>query len=460
MTVLEAAADDRRRHADQRAHASRACCTTTARPCTRWRSARRFLRSLDLERHGLEWRWPEVDLAHPLDDGSAGGDAALDRRDRGRPRRATARAGSGCSAPARALRRAQRGPGAADPARAAPPAAPGALRAAGGGPGDRCWRARSRLAQARALFGGVAAHAVSPLTRPMSSAVGMALIYRLPRLRLAGRPRRLALDHRRAGRRCCASTAARSRPAGAVTSLSELPDADAVVFDLAPGAVARIAGERLPRRVARAYRRYRHGPGAFKVDLAVEGGVPWAQRGRAQGRHGARDRPVRGARRRRARRQPRPHARAAVRAGRASSTSPTPSARPATCTRSGPTRTCRAATTATPSRGGDRPDRALRARPPRADRRDRSVRARRPSCRAQRQLRRRRHHHRRQHDPCQILIRPRLALDPYCDRDPRPLHLLGGDAARRRRPRDERLQRRRSRCCARSPERRSALRAA
>ena len=31
-----------------------------------------FLNSLGLERHGLEWLWPEVDLAHPLDDGSAG----------------------------------------------------------------------------------------------------------------------------------------------------------------------------------------------------------------------------------------------------------------------------------------------------------------------------------------------------------------------------------------------------
>jgi phytoene dehydrogenase-like protein len=27
--------------------------------------------------------------------------------------------------------------------------------------------------------------------------------------------------------------------------------------------------------VRRAYRRYRHGPGAFKVDFAVDGGVPW-----------------------------------------------------------------------------------------------------------------------------------------------------------------------------------------
>ena len=46
------------------------------------------------------------------------------------------------------------------------------------------------------------------------------------------------------------------------------------MFDLAPDAVAGILGDRLPRRVARAYRRFRRGPGAFKVDFAVEGGVP------------------------------------------------------------------------------------------------------------------------------------------------------------------------------------------
>jgi phytoene dehydrogenase-like protein len=31
-----------------------------------------FLVSLPLAEHGLRWRWPEIDLAHPLDDGSAG----------------------------------------------------------------------------------------------------------------------------------------------------------------------------------------------------------------------------------------------------------------------------------------------------------------------------------------------------------------------------------------------------
>jgi phytoene dehydrogenase-like protein len=60
-----------------------------------------------------------------------------------------------------------------------------------------------------------------------------------------------------------------------VGSLSELPSVDAVILDLAPRRVAELASGRLPARVERAYRRYRHGPGAFKLDLAVEGGVPW-----------------------------------------------------------------------------------------------------------------------------------------------------------------------------------------
>jgi phytoene dehydrogenase-like protein len=48
-----------------------------------------------------------------------------------------------------------------------------------------------------------------------------------------------------------------------------------VLLDTSPAAAADIAGDRMPARVARAYRRYRHGPAAFKVDLAVEGGIPW-----------------------------------------------------------------------------------------------------------------------------------------------------------------------------------------
>src|ERR1700733_993579 len=31
-----------------------------------------FWKEIDLGRYGLTWKWPEVDFAHPLDDGSAG----------------------------------------------------------------------------------------------------------------------------------------------------------------------------------------------------------------------------------------------------------------------------------------------------------------------------------------------------------------------------------------------------
>jgi len=46
-------------------------------------------------------------------------------------------------------------------------------------------------------------------------------------------------------------------------------------FDTTPTALAAIAGPRLPARTRRAYDRWRYGPAAHKVDLAVEGGVPW-----------------------------------------------------------------------------------------------------------------------------------------------------------------------------------------
>jgi phytoene dehydrogenase-like protein len=232
-----------------------------------------FLRSLGLERHGLEWRWPEVDLAHPLEDGSAGvmvrsieETAGGLGEDGGAWRGLFASPAKSFEAlnedllrpilhpPRHPLRLLRFG---------IPAAMPATLLA-------RRWRTPG----ARALFGGVAAHSFSPLTRPMSSAVGMALI---SACHSGGWPVAAGGSSSIAG-----ALAELLRELGGtietgrrVRSLSELDPAGAVVFDLAPGAVAEIVGDRLPRRIARAYRRYRHGPGAFKVDLAVEGGVPW-----------------------------------------------------------------------------------------------------------------------------------------------------------------------------------------
>jgi phytoene dehydrogenase-like protein len=57
--------------------------------------------------------------------------------------------------------------------------------------------------------------------------------------------------------------------------VDDLPKADAVFADVVPRELLRIAGGRLPPRYARALRRYRHGPGAFKLDWALGGPIPW-----------------------------------------------------------------------------------------------------------------------------------------------------------------------------------------
>ena len=234
----------------------------------------RLLRSLQLERHGLEWCWPEVDLAHPLDDGSAG--AMLRSLDRtvaglGPDGRAWAWIFGG---PSRSFDELN----ADDLSRPVLHLPRHPLRLlrfglAAGMPATLLAR-RFKTPQARALFGGVAAHAIARLDRPLSSAVGAALIcachafgWPVPRGGSASIAAALAADLREHGGTI--QTGVRVR------SLAELPTADAVVLDLVPRAIAEIAGERLPRRVARAYRRYRHGPAAFKLDLAVRGGIPW-----------------------------------------------------------------------------------------------------------------------------------------------------------------------------------------
>ncbi|HET7416218.1 MAG TPA: NAD(P)/FAD-dependent oxidoreductase [Solirubrobacterales bacterium] len=228
---------------------------------------------LELERHGLEWAWPEVDLAHPLDGGrgaamlrsleatAAGlGEAGANwRRIFGPPSRGYEALTEDIYHPLPHLPR--------HPLRLArfglPAAAPASLlgRALG-------------TAEAAALFGGVAAHSYARLDRPFSSSIGMALTcaghaYGWP----AAKGGSAALAEAWAA--VIREGGGRIETGRRVRSLGELPPADAVVFDLSPRGVLEVAGERLPPRTARAYRRYKHGPGAFKLDLAVEGGVPW-----------------------------------------------------------------------------------------------------------------------------------------------------------------------------------------
>ena len=229
-----------------------------------------FLRSLDLQRHGLTWSWPEVDAAHPLDGGRAG----VMFRD-------LDRTADGLGADGPAWRRTfaplvERADDLIDELLGPIvhlPQHPLALA----GFGVRALRSAEGVArrwstdEARALFAGLAAHAMRPLGSPTTGGLGLtfgltghafgwptaiggsASITRALAAELAEHGGRIETGHH----------------------VTELPVADVVMFDTSPAAAADIGGDRIAGRRQRALRRWRSGPGVFKVDLAVEGGVPW-----------------------------------------------------------------------------------------------------------------------------------------------------------------------------------------
>jgi phytoene dehydrogenase-like protein len=127
---------------------------------------------------------------------------------------------------------------------------------------------------ARALFGGVAAHSLLSLREPATSAFALILMLAAHR---AGWP--LA----RGGSASVAQMlVGRLRELGGelvcdhpVDSIDALPPARAVLLDLTPREVLRVAGEHLRGRYRRGLERYRYGPGVFKIDWALDGPIPW-----------------------------------------------------------------------------------------------------------------------------------------------------------------------------------------
>ncbi|RZS39252.1 phytoene dehydrogenase-like protein [Herbihabitans rhizosphaerae] len=233
-----------------------------------------FFRAFDLGAHGVEMRTPEVSYAHPLDGGRAG--IAWHDLDRTTD-------GLGVDG---AAWRALLGPlrdawpdvvalGMSDFRRL--PRAP--VTAARFGArvleqGSPLWGRRFHDQVAPAMITGVAAHAITPPRSPAPA--GVALL--LGALAHAG-----GWPVPRGGSQSIvdALTAELVRRGGSVitghrvASLDELPPARAVLLDVTPGALARMAGDRLPAGYLRALRRFRHGAAACKVDFALSGPVPW-----------------------------------------------------------------------------------------------------------------------------------------------------------------------------------------
>ncbi|ATB29653.1 phytoene desaturase family protein [Melittangium boletus] len=239
-----------------------------------------FFRQLPLADHGLEWVHPDAPLAHPLEDGTA---AVLERdleataRSLGPDARryvrwmrpmvrsfddVMAQLGDPFHFPRRPLRLARFG-----------------LRAL------RSAHAQARSAfrgpLARALFAGGAAHSFSALERPLTSAFGILLLasghavgWPFPR----GGTQKLvdALVSYLGALGGEVVTGQR------VDSVDELPRARAVLLDVSPAQLVKLAGHRLPPRYVEKLQRYRRGPGVFKVDWALSGPIPWRAPGCAR----------------------------------------------------------------------------------------------------------------------------------------------------------------------------------
>jgi phytoene dehydrogenase-like protein len=233
-----------------------------------------FFRRFDLAARGVRLGWPQVEFAHPLD----GGRAAVVTR----PVRDTA-AGLG---PDETAYRQLFGPlaehadavvGAVLSSLRRPPAAKRAVAgyALSGLRSASHLAARFHGEQARALFAGVAAHAMMPLTRPPTAGLGLllgTLAHAVGWPVVIGGSARIT----DAMAECIRSGGGVIETGWRVRSLAELPPTRAVLLDVTPRALLALAGDRLPARYAGALRRFRYGAGICKADFALAGPVPWA----------------------------------------------------------------------------------------------------------------------------------------------------------------------------------------
>ena len=233
-----------------------------------------LFRSLPLERHGLAWVHPQLPLAHPLD----GGTAAILHR--------SLDATAAALGPDEAAYRRLMSPLVRDWDKLVPQLLGPLLRVprhplAMARFGLRAARSARGLAErtfrdepARALFAGLAAHSMLPLEQPLTASIG---------LFLGAAGHAVGWPFARGGSQAIADALAdhlRSLGGEIVTgrsvdSLDDLPPADVFMLDVTPRQATRIAGSRLPDRYVRRLARYRYGPGAFKVDFALDAPIPW-----------------------------------------------------------------------------------------------------------------------------------------------------------------------------------------
>jgi phytoene dehydrogenase-like protein len=233
-----------------------------------------FFRTLPLADHGLEWVHPPALLAHPFDDGTA---AAVVERSLDDTARSL---GLDAAAYRRLIGSVARHWPLLEDAVLGPPRLPrhpfalarfglSALQTA-----EHLATRRFSGARARGLFAGIAAHGMLPLDAVPSGAIGLVL---------GGLMHAVGWPFPRGGaQRLTDALASYLRSLGGeivsgtrVSALEDLPPAKAILCDLSPRPFLHVARRMLPDWYAAKLERFRYGMGAYKVDWALDGPVPW-----------------------------------------------------------------------------------------------------------------------------------------------------------------------------------------
>jgi phytoene dehydrogenase-like protein len=232
-----------------------------------------FFSTLPLEKHGLEWVFPPAALGHPFEDGTAAmlyksvEETAATLGLDGRTYRALM---SGQAQHARELFQDVLAPlhfprhpllFARFGLRAVRPAASLA-------------RTYFKTEHGRAFFAGLAAHSMLPLEYTTTSAVALVLAMAA---HAAGWPFARGGSQQLAAAlvRCLESLGGKVMTGIKLESLDQLPPTRAVLLDVTPRQLLKIAGGRLPGGYRKKLEKYRYGVAAYKIDWALHQPVPW-----------------------------------------------------------------------------------------------------------------------------------------------------------------------------------------
>jgi phytoene dehydrogenase-like protein len=232
-----------------------------------------FFSSLPLQAHGLEWIHSPAPLAHPFDDGTA---VTLERDLRA--------AGSALARDGKRWRRLMQPFAEHWPVLSAEILRPlnvftsHPLLLARFGlvafPPAKILAQLFRSERTKALFAGLAAHSFLSLDEPLSAAFGVvlgaaahAVGWPIPRGGAQSITNALCAH--------LASFGGAIKTSTRIEDLSALENYDAILCDVTPHQLLRIARNRFPTRFVRRLAKYRYGPAVFKVDYALHSPIPW-----------------------------------------------------------------------------------------------------------------------------------------------------------------------------------------